>query len=387
MTRDAAFKRRVRARMTRTGERYAAARAQLADRTADGTTTEITTETTTETATETATLTGNDHTAGVLHVTNGDCAAEVMRAAGLTEPILPWRDVLHDGPVPGGLTDAELRAVRADFIAGGWGDPASVRADFDARDATLAAHRDGRVVLWFEADLYDQLQVVQVIDQLHRAGVPPESVSLVSAGEFPGVAHFGGLGELAPEDLLRLRSDELPLTAEAFDLAVAAWAAFTAPDPAALAEIARSASPILRHLAEAFGRLAQEYPARSDGLSLTERRILLAVESGAGTAGRVFAEVQRRERRPYLGDTSCFDRIAELAGARQPLLAVDPGTTADGPYAEHRVALTPVGRDVLAGRADHTELNGVDRWIGGVHLTGTRPAWRYDERLEKLQAG
>ncbi|MFD2079874.1 hypothetical protein SAMN05421678_105300 [Actinopolymorpha cephalotaxi] len=375
MTRDAAFKRRVRARMARTGERYAAARAQVDDRTTD----------------EPAAQAGDTtHVQHLLHVTNGDCAAEVMRAAGLTEPILPWRDVLHDGPVPVGLTDAELRAVRADFIAGGGLDPAAVRADFDARDATLAAvaaRHEGRVVLWFEADLYDQLQVVQVLDRLHRAGVPPESVSLVSAGEFPGVAHFGGLGELAPADLLRLRGDELPLTAEAYELAVAAWAAFTAPDPAGLAGIAQSSSPVLRHLAEAFGRLAQEYPARSDGLSLTQRRILLAVEGGAGTAGAVFAEVRRRERRPYLGDTSCHDRIAELAGARQPLLAVSPGATDDGPYADREVVLTATGREVLAGRADHAELNGVDRWIGGVHLTGTRPAWRYDERLEALQPG
>ncbi len=377
MTRDAAFKRRVRARMARTGERYAAARAQVDDRTTE----------------ELVAKAGG--TIHVLHVTNGDCAAEVMRAAELTEPILPWRDVLHDGPVPGGLTDAELRAVRADFIAGSGLDPAVVRADFDARDAALAAvagHREGRVVLWFEADLYDQLQVVQILDQLHRAGVPPESVSLVSAGEFPGIAHFGGLGELSPEDLLRLRADELPLTAEAYDLAVAAWAAFTAPDPAGLAGIARATSPVLRHLGEAFGRLAQEYPARSDGLSLTQRRILLAVEGGAGTAGEVFAQVRRRERRPYLGDTSCFDRIAELAGGRQPLLAVDPGRTGstgnpgDGAYAERRVALTAAGLEVLAGRADHAELNGVDRWIGGVHLTGARPAWRYDERLETLRS-
>ncbi|MGW0227628.1 hypothetical protein ACWDWO_04895 [Actinopolymorpha singaporensis] len=386
MTRDAAFKRRVRARMARTGERYAAARAQLADRTAPEPGDEPAAGIAPETRAETRAETRDDHTRDVLHVTNGDCAAEVMRAAGLTEPILPWRDVLHDGPVPGGLTDAELRAVRADFIAGEGLDPASVRADFDARDAALAAHRGGRVVLWFEADLYDQLQVVQILDQLHRAGVPPESVSLVSAGEFPGIAHFGGLGELAAADLLRLRADELPLTAEAFDLAVAAWAAFTGPDPGGLAEIARSASPVLRHLPEAFGRLAQEYPARSDGLSLTERRILLAVDGGAGTAGAVFAEVRRRERRPFLGDTSCFDRIAELAAARQPLLAVD-GDTADGPYAERRVALTTAGRDVLAGRADHAELNGVDRWVGGVHLTGTHPAWRYDERLERLLPG
>jgi hypothetical protein len=42
---------------------------------------------------------------------------------------------------------------------------------------------------------------------------------------------------------------------------------------------------------------------------------------------------------------------------------------------------------VLAGRADHARLNDVDRWIGGTHLTGAQPSWRYDERLEMLIQG
>jgi hypothetical protein len=41
------------------------------------------------------------------------------------------------------------------------------------------------------------------------------------------------------------------------------------------------------------------------------------------------------------------------------------------------VALTGAGRDVLAGRSDHVELNGIDRWMGGVHLT-RRSLWRWD---------
>ena len=34
------------------------------------------------------------------------------------------------------------------------------------------------------------------------------------------------------------------------------------------------------------------------------------------------------------------------------------------------VALTDAGRGVLDGAADHVALNGIDRWIGGVHLVG-----------------
>jgi hypothetical protein len=360
MTRESAFKQRVRARMAKTGEAYATARAHLDTHAAQ---------------------VPVDNQSGVFHVTNGDATVERLRTAGLTDPVLPWRDVLHEGPVPGAMTDADRRRVRAEFIAGAnWGDLPAVLADFEARDQLLVAHADRQLVLWFEADLYDQLQIIEVLDRLRRQGVPADRVTLVSAGEFPGIAHFGGLGQLEPDDLLRLREDGIAVTQEALDIAAVAWAAFTSPDPSGLASVARIVSPVLRYLGEAFGRLMQEYPALTDGLSLTQRRILLAVEGGADTAGAAFVEVGRRERRPYLGDWPCYAIIEGLASGRQPLLALGEGAD----FAGRTVELTPVGREVLAGRADHLEHNGIDRWIGGVHLTGADTAWRYDERRETL---
>ena len=53
----------------------------------------------------------------VLHITNGDSAVGLMREGGISGDILPWRDVLHDGPVPGGLDLEALSRVRARFLA------------------------------------------------------------------------------------------------------------------------------------------------------------------------------------------------------------------------------------------------------------------------------
>jgi hypothetical protein len=39
---------------------------------------------------------------------------------------------------------------------------------------------------------------------------------------------------------------------------------------------------------------------------------------------------------------------------------------------------------VLSGEADRLALIGIDRWIGGVHLSGDRPGWRWDEGTENL---
>ena len=331
MTREAGFKKRVRARMAGTGESYAAARAQL------------------------------DARPRVLHVTNGDSVASELRQAGVEGTVLPWRDVLHEGPVPA-LPAAALARVRARFLAEAVGGPtAEIERGMRARDRVLAHGAGDEIVLWFEADLYDQLQLIQIMHRAATARIP--LVTLVSVGEAPGRAHFGGLGELPAAQLVALRKTaSVGVDGPAFDLARRAWEAFTAPDPSELPALAREHSPVLRHLGEAAERLLQEYPWTGDGLSLTERRVLRAVDEGAATRREVFQHVWRAERRPFLADTWC-DRVVERL-VRAGLLATTP-------------SLVRTGRDRLAE---------VDRWIGGVHLEGA-PRWRWDPRLESLVAG
>jgi Domain of unknown function (DUF1835) len=347
MTREAGFKRRVRARMEKTGEAYSSARAQMEGG-------------------------GGGAAPGVLHVTNGDSVSITLREAGVPGRILAWAEDLHDGPVPA-VSPAELHRVRAEHLAAlGFADAGGTERWFAERERLVKSYAGGRYVLWFEADLFDQLLLLQVLDLLRRQAVDPALVTLVSVGEYRGIAHFAGLGQLTADQLAPLAEQGVPLTAEAIELAAAAWTAFRSPDPTGLAEITRARSPELRFLGEAFGRLLQEYPSRIDGLSLTQRRLLIATASGRPT-GHVFREISRLERRPFLSDTAFFVCLNELAECEVPLLETRGG-----------VRLTDAGREVLAGRADHVRLNGIDRWVGGVHLTGRAPEWRYDERLETL---
>jgi hypothetical protein len=299
-------------------------------------------------------------------VTNGDSTVPGLRGTGLVERIMPWRDGLHEGPVPD-VPDAELRAIRAGYLDVS---PAVI----EDRDRTLEEHRHGEYVLWFEADLYDQLQVVQILARLHALDVPPERITLICVGEHLGIAHFGGLGELTSEQLARLPATAATtLTTAALEYATRAWAALRAPEPGGLGGIVATPSPELRFVAEAYDRLSREYPSNRDGLSLTERRLLAAVAGGAQTDGDAFVRAAAREARPFLGDTWAFDRLTVMKTAATPLLE----DTAP-------LRLTEAGREVLAGRRDHVALNGVDRWIGGVHLTGTDVPWRWDEGTESI---
>jgi hypothetical protein len=366
MTKQAGFKRRVRARMAKTGESYATARGRLLAA-HPGTTPDDT---------------PLDWMPGALHISNGD--ATDVRGTGLARRVVYWRDILHEGPVPQ-AAPTELRRIRADYLTGFAGiERAEAMRQFTERDQALEANRDGEYVLWFEADLYDQLQIAEILARLAGLGVPAEHITLICIGEHAGIARFGGLGELTAEQLRELPDTTAcaPLTPAALELATRAWAAFRAPAPGDLGAIAAARLGELRFLGEAFDRLSREYPATRDGLSLTERRVLAAVADGAPDAGTAFVRATARETRPYLGDITCFARMDRLAEGAHPLLRLDP----PGRPAQRTtgVRLSGAGARVLAGEADQIALNGIDRWIGGVHLQGRHVQWRWDDGTETI---
>jgi Domain of unknown function (DUF1835) len=366
MTKQADFKRRVRARMAKTGESYATARSRLLAG-HPGTTPDDS---------------PLDWMPGALHISNGD-ATEVP-GTGLARRVVYWRDILHEGPVPE-VAPAELRRIRADYLADyqSAGHAETMR-QFTERDQALEANRDGEYVLWFEADLYDQLQITEILARLAGLGVPAGRITLICIGEHAGIARFGGLGELTAGQLreLPLTNACARLTPAALELATRAWAAFRAPTPEGLGTIAATRLGELRFLGEAFDRLSREYPSTRDGLSLTERRLLAAVADSAPSAGRAVGRAWARETRPFMGDTTCFSRMDRLAAAPDPLLRLDPpGRPVERTTGVH---LTGTGARVLAGEADQIALNGIDRWIGGVHLQGHRVPWRWDDGTETI---
>ena len=305
----------------------------------------------------------------MLHITNGDIAANLIRQTGIGGEVLPWRDVLHEGPLPAGLSLEEMSEVRAHFLAQAGMDNSfeETLAEFRNRDATLAASLAEEIVLWFEADLYDQLQIVQVLDWLGSRATA--LVSMICIGEHPGVTRFIGLGQLTAQELVRLYPARRPITAPQLNLANRAWTALTAPDPEQLNRLTREDTSALEFLGPALLRLLAEYPLTSNGLGETERQVLRALDRAPATFERLFPLVQAMEERPFMGDTTLWLRIVALG--RGPA----PAVTIGAPELE----ITPFGRECHQGKADFIGANGIDRWIGGVHLTSDS-RWRWDPR-------
>jgi hypothetical protein len=320
--------------------------------------------------------------ADLLIVTNGDSAAAKLALALPGVGVLPWRDMLHDGPVPAGLPLPELSALRAGWLAGHLDlDPAETGAAFRERDARLAAVPAGaEVVVCVEHDLYDQLQLLQVLAELApRAG--EISLTLAQADDY--------LGPQEPAALAALVRNRRPIGAETLATALAAWNAFRAPTPEALAREACRSFPRLPWLAQALRRLLEELPD-SAGITRTERSMLEVLVAGPANPSSLFVAVGDREEAKFLGDWPFYRRLEGLADAPEPLVNGLPGrfdTTAEPAtreaWAASRLSLTGAAREVLAGARDRLADHLPDRWLGGTHL---RPGnvWRWDGARQRL---
>jgi hypothetical protein len=324
----------------------------------------------------------------MLHITNGGSAASGLREAGLPGTVLAWNDVLHEGPVPAGLGPEAFRDVRARFLAAsGWASYDTALAEFTRRDDALARAADqDEVVLWFEHDLYDQLQLLQILDRLARLAPGPTRFSLIAIDRFPGVVPFHGLGQLAPGQLASLYPTRRRITAPALALGRAGWRAFTAPDPTAITDLLAGDTSALPFLRDALLRHLEQFPAVGDGLARTERQILQALAGGPLGPGAIFQANQQQEPHPFMGDAILWSYILRLGKEPQPLLTRTDGARfllpiAFGRHADflaQRLRLTPHGAAVLAGTADAIQGRGIDRWWGGVRLWGPDAPWRWD---------
>ncbi|MEO7822386.1 MAG: DUF1835 domain-containing protein [Gemmatimonadaceae bacterium] len=321
-----------------------------------------------------------------LNITNGESAVAKLREAGIRGEIIPWQDVLHEGPVNASLSLSDLSELRALFISErGWDDFAHVSGDFAHRDRTLTKlDRFDEIVLWFEDDLYDQLQLLQLLDFFSRAGEAKARLSTIVIK--------GYLASLAPAALAALEPKRVALTDAQLDLGKRAWAAFGSTDPSAIVRIIEADTSALPFLAAALTRHLEEFPSSEHGLSRSEREALAAIEAGHSTPVAAFLEVAKQQQCVFLGDIVFYWYLERLSDSDTPLVTWKDGARVVAPrgkedsreFVTGELAVTDLGRQVLAGKQDWQRVNKNRRWLGGVEVRPGPGGWRWDAEAKQL---
>lgn len=316
---------------------------------------------------------------GILNITNGDCSVAIMKEAGIPGDFLPWRDVLHEGPVPDGLDLEALSRVRAGFIAArGWAPYAAVLEDFNRRDRILKSFDQYQQVrLWFEHDLYDQLQILQIVDFLGNQPWGETRLLMIASDHY--------LGMMTPTEMSALSAMEQPLNQQQIKLASQAWSALRQDTPLAWCELLQVDTTSLPFLGMAITRLLEEFPDSRNGLSRTARQALQTLSAGSISAARVFQAIHKQEERIFMGDSSFWVVLNEMQQGEKPLIHSDGQTMISFDNARTlMLELTDSGRQVLDGQLNWLNLTPINRWIGGVHLLPDR-CWCWDSQCKTIR--
>jgi hypothetical protein len=330
----------------------------------------------------------------MLHIVDGASVAGTLREAAVPGEIRIYGDLKYEGPAPAGLDRQSWCNLRAQFLSDKLGFPredalAFLQASFLTLDA---ASKHEEVVLWLDHRLSDQLLLIELLDWFSRSKREESQLSLICVGQFAGVHHFVGLGQLTADQLASLLDTRLAVSDAQILLGSTAWNAFTAPDPKAIERVFEQDTSPLPFLAAALRRQLQQFPSTDNGLSRTERQCLSVLhEQGALSAIKLFFAVQQMENPLFMGDLSFFGILNEMASVDHPLMEIENvgqvGSEDDtSNIARAMVRITDTGLRVLQSQLDHIQLNGMDRWLGGVHLTGAAAAWRWDDHHSRLVA-
>lgn len=314
-----------------------------------------------------------------LHVRCGHDIQGLLKESGFEGDFLALIDPLCIGPLPASKKD--FMARRAEYvhqtilpIIGRNEEEVSNIVDSETQNmATLLSDKYQRIVFWVEHDSYDQLMLVYALTQL--AGVVDKVIEIIEINQFPGTERFIGFGQLPAEAIRSCWQNRKVVTAKIMLSANKCWLALTYSEPSLMVELLQAdIIDFLPNMPRALKRHLQELPNHKTGLSLTQTIALqvLLDKSEPIIVSSWFAEYQKNEPLPFLGDVMFYALLLPLTQSSKPLINLE---NKQSPWGQHLVSITEQGISCLNGESIHIQ----DYWVGGIYCQKTAQ-WQWDHQ-------
>lgn len=322
--------------------------------------------------------------ADILHIAPDSSSAGTLRLALPRPQDIIVSDInLACGPLVDFESTRDWWRIRREF----WNAVGQGELDFCCSEtftgavsgSSRALAEAGSVWVWVSTNSSEQLLIVWLLRYFQVLGVDPKKIQIIQFVDLPAkkgsvserkTDRVLGLGFLTPEQL-HAHPEPRPLSAEDMEELALAWNAVSAPDVAQLCSFLSHEPQRFPFLAPALRPLLGRFPDSVSGLSNWDRRVLEAVgESGPTALRAIGAALLAGGRGP---DRVCDDylvyRLRRLASEELSRPLATYSGELDFAEPTNRATLTDFGRQVLRGEANAVEVNGIDDWVLGVHLS------------------
>lgn len=233
------------------------------------------------------------------------------------------------------------------------------------------------IKLWLGTGLSDQLLLVFFIHILDEFGFDLNRLEIFQFDKIAGENfEIQSLGLLNPD---QIKNHPKPYTPniKLITTAKLAWQAVSDCSPDAYLQFIASDHNNMPLLSRALKSLIFRYPKSSNGLSFWDEKLLQYTEKQGPKATKIIAYTlgHTMGSLDLVGDYYLFSRLKQMGKSHLAVPLIEANAL-DLPMRDTQIQLTSSGKQALRDQLNVISLNGIDDWVGGVHLdSSTGSVW------------
>lgn len=305
----------------------------------------------------------------ILHITNGDSTTSYLKSLKIKGEFITWREMLCEGKTSHDVGSEDFWKTRFDFLKKSYKISKKTFIDFTLKEYRLLCQKKHQeeIVLWFEHDLFCQINMIAVLSWLnrYRKGVP---TYLVCSGDVENFNKRLGLAELNKEQIQEHYQNKVLLKQDDIEYADYIWQLYCSDSPLRLETVYKfnPMSPF-KYLSEALESHLKRFPSLSNGLNEIENHILHTVATEQPeTKKQLIGSLLKQQSVHGYGDTQYLRKLEEL---KKLFTSFNP------------VKLNRKGKQVLENQLNfYREIRTEDTFLGGAK----KYSFLYVENANKL---
>ena len=276
----------------------------------------------------------------LLHITNGDFFTQRLATLGLKGDVITWREMLCEGKTLTTVGSETFWKTRFDFLHKNYKVSKSTFIEYTLKEyRSLCNHKkQDKIVLWFEYDLFCQINMLAVISWLKEHRKDAE-ISLICSGKQDGTDRLYSLGELSHEQLIDAYANRCTLSQDDIEYADYIWQLYCSDNPIRLEHISDFDNYQFKYLSQAVKTHLKRFPTIKNGLNDMENKMLnIAIAKKPKTKKEFLNAILKNQEFYGFGDIQYQRAISRL----KPLFS-----------SFNPVRISKKGKEILAGQNNY----------------------------------
>ena len=251
-----------------------------------------------------------------LHVLNGDSTAKILEKSKIKGDVVVWRELLCDGPLHKNVGSDEFWLNRYTYFETEIGVSRLEYFDKTIKEIVKLEDLSGynEVVLWFEFDLFCQVNLLALCTYLLDNYVKKTSYYLVCVGKENGKDKLQSLADYFSEEYRNLYENKISLSKTSLEYAKECWSVYVENSFEKLKSFDFNQSSKFKYLQLAINQHLNRFPSEN-GFSQIENKILKIINSNLFSSKEIVKNLliwQELETVYGFGDVQYFQYLNKL---------------------------------------------------------------------------